>query len=272
MTICQKFWAAARYIGRSAFSCSRQLVVELRVLRQDGVALERPDQLGDRGVRVPPREHVAAGREVPEQRHLVERLGGLLEVRVAAAAGVELVEGVVHAAVLGAQHDAGVRERRDAAVEVLPEALGDLERLVAGRVVDVLVDVEEAGQHLVQVVVGHDHRVVGGATALDRVERGVAERADVALAGGPVVRRLHLGEALDGVDDLLVQPGLHRRGPRCSRRTSPARTCSARRRGRGSCRRRCRSPSRRSRRRSAASGRRSCRTRTGTSSSSRLSR
>ena len=154
---------------------------------------------------MPSGEHVGAGGELAEQRHLVPGLGGPLEVGVAAAAHVELVERVVHAAVLGAQHHAGVGEGRHPAVQVLAEALGHLEREVTGAVVDVLVDVEQAGEHLVEVVVGDDHRVVGGAAALDGVQRGVAERAQVAGAAGAVVGVLHLGEALDGVDDPVME-------------------------------------------------------------------
>src|SRR5690606_39364672 len=113
-----------------------------------------------------------------------EPFSSLLEVRVASGAREELVERLVHAAVLGRKQLGVVAQRRDTAVQVLAEALRDGQRAVTESAGDVLVDVEQTCENLVQVVIGHDHLVVGCSTALDSIECGVTERSDVTFARG----------------------------------------------------------------------------------------
>ncbi|MNW53366.1 hypothetical protein D3C74_309260 [compost metagenome] len=85
-----------------------QQVVGLGVLREHRVPLERTDELGDRRVGVLARQDVLARRELSEERHLVERLGGVLDADVTREVE-QLVERLVHAAVLGAQQHVGAR-------------------------------------------------------------------------------------------------------------------------------------------------------------------
>ena len=162
-------------LGQLVLFLLGQLVVILR-LTEHGIPLQSPDELGDGGVGVLAVEHVIAVGQLPEQRGLVKQLGHLLVLGVAGEA-VEFIEGVVHAAVLGGQHPVLGHVAHQAVIEegaqILRQSQGILGQglvLRLGAEAQVVVDLQQTRQHLVQVVVGYHHRLVGGAQAVGQTQ------------------------------------------------------------------------------------------------------
>ena len=136
----------------------RERLVQVRVVGEDRVALQCADELGDRGVGVLAVEHVRAGRELLEQRHLVEVLGRTLVRRVLCDL-VERVQRLVHAAVLGVEQGGGIGLAGRPVADPRAEPARDAQRLRREPRGSVLVRGQQAGQHLVQVVEGHEQSV-----------------------------------------------------------------------------------------------------------------
>ena len=173
--------------------------------------------------------------------HLVEVLGRPLVVGVLGDA-VQLVQRLVHAAVLGAQdarRGSPDGEPPSRCTQV-PKPLATRQRLRRDRGGSVLVRVEQPREHLVQVVERHEQPVAAAGQHAQR------ERRDVAGVGGVrggvgVLRAL---EAVDRGRELGEQLRLDRGVRRRSRRPATAPRCSGRRSGPGSGCRSC-APSRR---------------------------